>query len=70
MKMRILAIRCAELAPDGSEEQQLFRLAENHYEAGENCQGPYLYQAKKSNYGKARRAFIKAYALRKIRGLD
>lgn len=67
MRMRILSIRCAETAPDDSEEQRLFRLAEHHYEAAENCTGPYLYQAKKSEYGKARRAYKKACKIRDSR---
>lgn len=63
MKMRILSIKCAEAAPDGSEERRLFRLAEHHYEAAENRSGPYLFQERKSEYGKARRAYKKACAL-------
>ena len=67
MKMRILSARCAEVAPEGSEEQQLFRLSEHHYEAAENRSGPYLYQERKSEYVKARRAYKKACDLCNIR---
>ena len=67
MSKRQMASSLASFAPSGSEEQKLFRLAEDHYEAGENCTGPYLYQAKKSEYAKARRAFVKAVNLRELR---
>ena len=54
-----LAEMCFLVAP--------IRLAEHHYEAAENCTGPYLYQAKKSEYGKARRAYKKACKIRDSR---